>query len=116
LKAFADLLADDYYEIFPEGDAYTKRQIVKFFETEFVLKEYSLDGFRVVMLNPDSGVVAFKADVHGVYKGKDEKYRVACVSGWAKRGGKWLNVFYQENYIKEPAAAAALVGRAGRRV
>ena len=115
LEAFADLLADDYYEIFPEGDARTKQQIVKFFETEFVLKEYSLEGFRVVMLNPDSGIVSFRADVHGVYKGRDEKYRVACVSAWAKRGGRWLNVFYQENYIKEPAAAA-FVRRRGRRV
>jgi hypothetical protein len=105
LKAFAELLADDYHEIFPEGDAHTKEQIIKFFETEFVLKDYSLSGFRVVMLNPDSGIVSFKAEVHGVHKGKDEKYRVACVSGWARRGGRWLNVFYQENYLKEPAAA-----------
>ena len=100
LKAYAGLMADDYYEIFPEGEVYTKGQVLKFFENEFVLKEYSLGGFQVVMLNREAGIVVYKASVQGVNKGKDEAYRVACVSGWARRGGKWLNVFYQENYIK----------------
>jgi ketosteroid isomerase-like protein len=72
LKALAGRMAEDYYEVFPEGDAHTKAEVLKFFEEEFVLKDYSLHGFRVVMLGKDAGLVVYKADVKGVNKGSDE--------------------------------------------
>ena len=33
-------------------------------------------------------------------KGRELKSEVAVTSGWAKRGGRWLNVFYRENVLE----------------
>jgi hypothetical protein len=100
LKAYASLMADDYYTILPDGKAYTKDQVIKFFENEFVLEDYSLSDFHVVMFNKEAGLIVYKADAQGINKGTEATSRAAAVSGWAKRDGKWLNVFYQEHFIK----------------
>jgi hypothetical protein len=100
LKTYASLMADDSYTIFPDGKAYPKDQVIKFFENEFVLKDYSLSDFHVVMFNKEAGLVVYKADARGINKGTEVTSRAAAISGWTKREGMWLHVFYQENFIR----------------
>jgi Domain of unknown function (DUF4440) len=99
VKGLAELTAEDYYDIYPDGEAVDKkRYLADVLETE--VKEYALSDFKVVMLNASAAIVVYRARVHGVVGGREIKSEVAVTSGWARRGGKWLNVFYRENALE----------------
>jgi hypothetical protein len=76
LKGFASYLAEDFYDIFPDGKERTKSELLEFLSAAD-LKDYRLSNFRVTMLNEDAAIVTYQVDAR------------AC---WAKRGGRWLNV------------------------
>ncbi|MET0624133.1 MAG: nuclear transport factor 2 family protein [Pyrinomonadaceae bacterium] len=99
VKGLAELTAEDYYDIYPDGEAVDKkRYLADVIETE--VKDYSLSDFKVVMLNASAAVVVYRAKVHAVSEGREIKSEVAVTSGWARRGGRWLNVFYRENALE----------------
>ena len=52
LKGFAGYLAEDFYDIFPDGKERTKSELLEFLSGA-ELKEYRLSNFRVTMLNQD---------------------------------------------------------------
>lgn len=96
VKGLAELTAEDYYDIYPDGEAVDKRRyLADVLETE--VKDYSLSDFKVIMLNASAAIVVYRAKVHGVVGGREIRSEVAVTSGWARRGGRWLNVFYREN-------------------
>lgn len=99
VKGLAELTAEDYYDIYPDGEAVDKkRYLADVLETE--VKDYSLSDFKVIMLNASAAIVVYRAKVHGAVKGREIKSEVAVTSGWARRGGRWLNVFYRENALE----------------
>jgi hypothetical protein len=99
VKGLAELTAEDYYDIYPAGEAVDKRRyLADVLETE--VKDYALSDFKVIMLNEAAAIVVYKAKVHGAVKERDIRSEVAVTSGWAKRGGRWLNVFYRENALE----------------
>ena len=99
VKGLAELTAEDYYDIYPDGEAVDKkRYLADVLATE--VKDYSLSDFKVVMLNASAAIVVYRAKVHGVVSGREIKSEVAVTSGWAMRGGRWLNVFYRENALE----------------
>lgn len=99
VKGLAELTAEDYYDIYPSGEAVDKRRyLADVLETE--VKDYSLSDFKVIVLNEAAAIVVYKAKVHGAVKEREIKSEVAVTSGWARRGGKWLNVFYRENVME----------------
>lgn len=91
LKAFASYLAEDFYDIFPDGEERTKSELLKFL-SEVDLKDYHLSNFRVTMLNNEAAIVTYHADGRAVGKEREFSMHNAVTSGWAKRGGRWLNV------------------------
>ena len=99
VKGLAELTAEDYYDIYPDGEAVDKkRYLADVLETE--VKDYSLSDFKVIMLNASAAIVVYRAKVHGAVKGREIRSEVAVTSGWARRGGRWLNVFYRENALE----------------
>ena len=99
VKGLAELTAEDYYDIYPAGEAVDKkRYLADVLETE--VKDYALSDFKVIMLNDAAAIVVYKAKVHGAVKEREVRSEVAVTSGWAKRGGRWLNVFYRENALE----------------
>lgn len=108
-KKFESLLADDFCDIFSNGQVVTKPELLKTYIRGVELLDYSLSKFRVVMLNNNAAIVVYEAVArgsesqamaHDIKKGEVTAIHVAVTSGWAKRKGKWLNVFYRENDIK----------------
>jgi hypothetical protein len=91
LEKFATYLADDFYDIFPDGEERSKSELLQFLSNA-ELKEYELTNFRVTMLNPDAAIVTYKVEARAVIQGKEISMHNAVTSGWAKREGKWLNV------------------------
>jgi hypothetical protein len=99
VKGLAELTAEDYYDIYPDGEAVDKRRyLADVLETE--VKDYSLSDFKVIMLNASAAIVVYRAKVHAAVKNREIKSEVAVTSGWAMRGGRWLNVFYRENALE----------------
>jgi hypothetical protein len=91
LEKFATYLADDFYDIFPDGKERSKSELLQFLSNAD-LKEYELTNFRVTMLNPDAAIVTYNVEARAVIQGKEISMHNAITSGWAKREGKWLNV------------------------
>ncbi|HEX8285759.1 MAG TPA: serine hydrolase [Pyrinomonadaceae bacterium] len=99
VKGLAELTAEDYYDIYPTGEGVDKkRYLADVLETE--VKDYALSDFKVIVLNEAAAVVVYRAKVHGATKEREIKSEVAVTSGWAKRGGRWLNVFYRESAVE----------------
>jgi hypothetical protein len=99
VKGLAELTAEDYYDIYPAGEVVDKkRYLADVLETE--VRDYALSDFKVIMLNEAAAIVVYRAKVHGAVKEREIRSEVAVTSGWARRGGKWLNVFYRENALE----------------
>jgi ketosteroid isomerase-like protein len=91
LNGFARYLAEDFYDIFPDGQERTKSELLEFLRGA-VLQDYRLSNFRVTMLTQEAAIVTYQADFHAVIQGRDMSMKESVTSGWAKRDGRWLNV------------------------
>jgi hypothetical protein len=92
LKGFASYLAEEFYDIFPDGQERTKTELMEFLGTA-ELKEFHLSNFRVTTLNQDAAVVTYFVDARALVQGKEISMNNSVTSGWARRDGRWLNVF-----------------------
>ena len=91
LEKFASYLAEDFYDIFPDGEERSKSELLEFLSNAD-LKDYQLSNFRVTMLNSDAAIVTYEVDARAVIEGNEFSMHNAVTSGWAKRDGRWLNV------------------------
>lgn len=99
VKALAELTSEDFYDIYPAGEVVDKKRYLQDV-LEIEVKDYSLSDFKVIMLNEAAAVVVYKAKTRALVKGRELKSEVAVTSGWARRDGRWLNVFYRENVLE----------------
>ncbi|HYJ45199.1 MAG TPA: nuclear transport factor 2 family protein [Pyrinomonadaceae bacterium] len=108
-QTFESFLADDFYDIFPNGQVVTRTELMQKYIRGVDLMDYSLSDFKVVMLNKDAAIVVYTATARGsesqaasrdASNGKVIEIHAAVTSGWARRGRRWLNVFYREHDIK----------------
>jgi hypothetical protein len=44
------------------------------------------------MLNQDAAIVTYEVDARALIHGREISMKNSVTSGWAKRGGRWLNV------------------------
>jgi hypothetical protein len=91
LKEFASYLAEDFYDIFPDGEERTKSELLEFLSGAD-LKDSRLSNFRVTMLNQDAAIVTYQVDARALIQGREISMKNSVTSGWAKRDGRWLNV------------------------
>jgi hypothetical protein len=61
LNGFASYLAEDFYDIFPDGTERTKSELLDFLRNA-ELRDYQLGNFRVTMLNNNAAVVTYHVD------------------------------------------------------
>lgn len=109
-KTFESFLAEDFYDIFSNGQAVTKTELMRDYIRGVELMDYSLSKFKVVSLSKDAAILVYEATARGAEnrrsarvgeeRGKPIEIHVAVTSAWARRGGRWLNVFYRENDLK----------------
>ena len=103
--AFAADVPADYVDIFPDGSVHGRAEVLDYIRG-VDLRSYTLTDFHVVMLSPDAAIVTYVARARAVEtraqtrpaeKGQEAESHAACTSGWARRDGRWVNVFYREN-------------------
>ncbi|HKP75252.1 MAG TPA: nuclear transport factor 2 family protein [Longimicrobiaceae bacterium] len=93
--SFARLLADDFFDVFLDGTVVNKQQLMQEF-TQAELLDYSFSPVSVVHLTPNAVVMVYRAQLHGRQGMADIHRTVDVTSGWARRNGRWLSVFYRE--------------------
>jgi hypothetical protein len=91
LNGFASYLAEDFYDIFPDGKERTKSELLEFLSGAD-LKDYRLSHFRVTMLNQDAAIITYQVDARALIQGREISMNNSVTSGWAKRDSRWLNV------------------------
>jgi hypothetical protein len=108
-ERFGELLADDFYDVFSTGKTVDKRELLDRYIRGVELVDFDLSAFHVVMLDDDAAIVVYEARFHGretqemAHAGKPGELQtdhVAVTSAWARRNGRWLNVFYREGDLK----------------
>lgn len=91
LNGFASYLAEDFYDIFPDGQERTKSELLEFLRGAD-LQDHGLSNFRVTMLTHDAAILTYQVDARAIIKGKEILMNNSVTSGWAKRGGRWVSV------------------------
>ena len=94
-KTFSDLFAAD--GTMTDGGGIISRD--SFLKTlpDLTISEYTLSDIKVMMIDKDSALITYKADVKGSFKGQAFPPNPTYVSSiWTKRGGKWMAVYHQE--------------------
>ena len=91
LNAFASYLAEEFYDIFPDGQERTKSELLEFLRGAD-LQDHRLSNFRVTMLTHDAAILTYQVDARAIINGKEILMNNSVTSGWAKRGGRWVNV------------------------
>ncbi len=92
---FQTLLTDEAVNV-GVGGLSNKSQIVKSTSSDCEIKSFSVDNFKVVMLDKNVALLTYAAIQDGVCGGRTIPAKVFASSVYVKRGGKWLNAFYQE--------------------
>ena len=94
---FAALLSEDFAEITDDG-VFDKTQILAYLD-HLTVTSYSPRNVRAKKLAPDAVMLIFQVTVEGSYDGSHFHVDNNAASLWMKRGGKWLNVHFQETPI-----------------
>jgi hypothetical protein len=95
-KFFQHFLSDDHLEVGFNGPA-TKAQVVAFVGSPTcTVKNYSVDKFKVVMLDEKTAVVTYHAEQDITCNGTAVPSPVWVSSLYVKRDGRWLNALYQQ--------------------
>jgi hypothetical protein len=97
-----NFLGDDALLIFSDGSRYNKRQTLE------LMKDFALVGdievepsYAVRLLSPDVATLLYRVTYTStILGGKPQTVMVQSSSVYARRGGKWWSVLYQESLIK----------------
>lgn len=93
------LLSEDAVAVSDTGVA-GKTQFLNDIFTDCKVKSYSVDNFKVVMLEKNTALMTYKATQDAMCGGKQMPATQWASSMYMKRGGKWLNVFYQTSNVQ----------------
>ncbi len=90
------LLSEDVVGVGSQG-IFNKSQTVKAISTSTCeVKSYSLDNFKLVMLDKNTAIFTYRGTQDAACDGKAEPPVVWASTVFVKRGGKWLAAFHQE--------------------
>jgi len=99
-KAFDRLLSEDFVWIDDSGVISGGKNSADYFSS-FDLAEYTMEDVKVVMFSRDVALLAYKVTLKGSFKGETLPSKPFYIgSEYAKRAGKWINVFTQSTLAK----------------
>lgn len=106
LQFIDEVLAPEFLEIAGNGRLYTKAEIMEVVK-DIQIDDYALDGFRVLNVRDDLGIVTYEAAVRASYKGQSFPARNSLSSVWRRQKGRWQMVFHTSTPIPQQAAVEA---------
>jgi hypothetical protein len=99
-NSFGNLFSSD--GMMADSSGFTTRPA--FYQTlpDLTITDYTLEDFKVTMIDKDSAIITYKATVKGSYKGQAFPSNPSYTSSvWAKRNGKWVAVYHQETMAQQ---------------
>jgi RNA polymerase sigma factor (sigma-70 family) len=105
-NTFKNLLPDDFVGIDMFGRPYTRAGTLDYV-AKFRVIEHAMKGPRVVLLHASGAVVTYEVHykVRPTAGGKVERTTRRATSVWAKRKGRWWNVYWEDRPVVKDAAA-----------
>jgi hypothetical protein len=99
-KAYGELLADDYQGVGIDnrGERNKIQSINDLADGN--IYQYSLWGLKVIPLGTDAAFVIYEVTMQFPPRAQIRYTRVYIGALWVKRGGKWLELHYQETHVK----------------
>lgn len=101
VKFLEALLTDDAIAVSGDGVANKVQWLKSTFAPGCALKSYSPQDFKVVMFDKNTAMVIYKATQDSACNGKQDPANIWLSSLYVKRGGKWLNSFFQITPINQ---------------
>jgi hypothetical protein len=99
---FLTYLAPEAKWFLADGSVVGREQVLKNLD-DFHLTKYSMGPTSLLRVNEDAAMISYASSYEGTHKGKAEKYpEVESSSLYVRRGGKWVEIFYQETVKVEP--------------
>jgi hypothetical protein len=101
-QAFKDKKADDFKKmvspdvvaVYADGIYNMQQEMEAMKKTD--MKSFSLSDFNVVMTDPDTAIVSYKAKVEGTVEGKDDSGNYNCASIWQLKNSEWHAIFHSD--------------------
>ena len=95
-KYFMDFLADDAVLVSGTGVESKTSAVQAISNSTCVVKSYSLENFKVLMLDNDAAILTYSAKQDFTCNGKAGPPQIWASSVYVKRNGKWQGVMHQE--------------------
>jgi hypothetical protein len=95
-KFFQEFLSDDHVEVGFGGPTKKAAVVAGVAGDACNVKSYSVDHFELTMLDAGTALLTYHAAQDTTCGGKPVPSPVWVSSLYAKRGGRWLNVLYQQ--------------------
>ncbi len=97
--ALRRLAPADFADLYLDGTVVDRERWLKDMHDVEVLGS-ELKRFHVFQLNPGSCIVTYEARASGRSAGLLIETHVGVTSVWVRRGGRWANLFYEENALE----------------
>jgi hypothetical protein len=97
-KFFEGFYSSDATQIDPNGIMTRKEAIAAISTKPCELKNYSINNFKVTMLNATTAFVTYNATQDASCGGQKVPDKLLASSVYVKRNGKWQGALHQESY------------------
>jgi RNA polymerase sigma factor (sigma-70 family) len=95
------LTSDDFVGIFEGGERATRAELLDLLKG-YRITDYKFEDVRLLAVSKDVAILTYNVVYSGGEVGKPlQTNRFKASSTWARRGERWLNVFYQETVTKK---------------
>lgn len=94
------LTTEDHLTVTTWGGTQTREEALKTLP-DLKLSEYTPGKMKITPLGPDAALVTYPLTMKGTFKGKDVPTKSFASAVWVRKGGKWLESYYQETVLEK---------------
>jgi len=94
---YGKLLADEFTSVEADGKGPRDKNAAVAEAETFQINSYTISDYKTTSLGPNAALAHYSVDVDAVIDGKPLKAKLDVGEVWAKRGGEWKEVYYQES-------------------
>jgi ketosteroid isomerase-like protein len=100
-KGFRQLCWPEYTAVLADGAGERNLESTLAAMKEITILNYTLSGFRLTVVGPQSAVLTYKATAKlQIGKGQPQDSKMDITDVWVKRNGEWKSVRYHESETK----------------
>ena len=97
--ALGSVMTEDFVKVGEMGIR-GRSAAIEDLKANLTLTEYGMEEVNVLELSKDATMVTYRLVQKGSYKGQDLPSKASCSAAYVRRGGKWLNISFQQTAAK----------------